>query len=124
MAFKLTLVKTLKFLLILAILLCASFLNYCLQQIFGIWFLPLTIIPIFVASFLEVQLPLTAIIFAGIFDDILLNGFLGLYPSIYMLMEYLISKKMSSYRGNKLFILSFFVLFFVTILVENIFRDT
>lgn len=112
MTFKLTLIKILKFLLILTMLLCVSFLNYCLQQIFGVWSLPLTIIPIFIASFLNWQLPLTLIIFAGILDDIFLNGFLGLYPAIYVLMEYLISEKFSSYRGNKFVILTFFLLFF------------
>ena len=122
MTFELQFIKTLKFLSILAILLCTSFLNYCLQQIFGSWFLPLTIIPIFVASFLEFQFPLTTIIFAGIFDDILLNCFLGLYPALYLLMEYLISEKFPSYRGNKWFIASFFLLFCLIIFLEYTIR--
>ncbi len=123
MKFKLNLTKISKFLLILTMLFCTSFLNYCLQQILGVWFLPLTIIPIFVASFLVWQLPLTSIIFAGFLDDILLNGFLGLYPAIYVLVEYLISEKFSSYRDNKLVILSFFLLFFVMNFVEYTIRN-
>ena len=122
MTFKLTLIKTLKFSLILAMLLCTSFLNYCLQQIFGAWFLPLTIIPIFVTSFLGFQLPLTAILLAGVLDDILLNGFLGIYPALYLLIEYLISEKFSSYKSNKYVILSFFLLFFLIIFSEYTLR--
>lgn len=112
MTIKLTLIKILNFLFILLVLCCISLLNYCLMQVFEAWLLPLTFIPIFLASTLGRKLPIILLLFVGILDDIFTNGFLGLYPALYISMEYCISEKLADYRTNKFFILSFFMLFF------------
>ncbi len=112
MTIKLTLIKALKFLLVLSALLCLSFLNYLLMQIFGVWPLPLTLVPVVIANALGYNLPINLLLIIGISDDVLSNGFLGLYPALYIFIEYLISEQLVEYRANKLFIISFFLLFF------------
>lgn len=111
MTIKSTLIKALKFLLILSALLCISILNCLLMQIFGVWPLPLTLVPVVIANVLGYKLPINLLLLAGILDDVLSNGFLGLYPALYIFIEYLISEKLVKYRANKFFVTSFFMLF-------------
>ncbi|MDR1233875.1 MAG: hypothetical protein LBJ92_01855 [Holosporales bacterium] len=87
------LIKKLKIILsgfcIELICIITSFLSYCLSQVIGPYFVPLTVIPVFVYA-LGAHNPAPGIvaITAGITDDIFLNLPLGTFPFIYIILSY------------------------------------
>lgn len=93
------------------ILLATSFLNYCLMQIFGAYFMPLTAIVLFIAEFSQYNLPITMIAGIGLLDDLLSNGYLGLYAFIYLSLSYFMSTKLQDIANKKYLIISFLVVF-------------
>ena len=110
--------RSIRFLLILGLLLFTSIFNYSLMQLVGSWFLPLTIIAIFLIGYgISNNLKIIAVTIAGLCDDVLSNGFLGLYPAIYLAMNYILTTKLTKYRKNKMLIFSFITI----ILAINVF---
>ena len=102
---------SIRFLSILGLLLCVSILNYSLMQFVGTWFLPLTVVSIFVTgNCIANNSFIISVMIAGLCDDVLSNGFLGLYPSIYLAMDYILSTKLTKYRQSKMLIFSFFTI--------------
>ena len=97
--------------IILVILLATSFLNYCITQVVGTYFLPLTIMLIYFAAILEFEIPIFFIAGIGLFDDSLANGFLGLYAFIYLILSYFVMTKLKDLPGRK-YITGFFILVF------------
>ena len=91
------------------ILFGTSFVNYCITLIFGAWFLPLTIFIIFLLHVWNDEIPLFILLILGLFDDLLADGILGIYPFIYIALEYILSSKLNKYLINKYGIILFFV---------------
>ena len=110
--------RIIRFLSILGLLLFISVFNYSLMQLVGSWFLPLTIIAIFFIGYgITNNLYIIAVMIAGLCDDVLNNGFFGLYSAIYLAMDYILSTKLTKYRKNKMLIFSFLTI----ILAINVF---
>ena len=94
--------------------LSCSLLNYFLVQSVGGYFLPLTIVPIFCAFAYGANFSVVVVFLLGLIDDILMNGTLGIYPTIYLLITYFLctqSKDLNNRRG----LLIAFLLLFITL---------
>lgn len=73
-------------LFIILLCLCISFINYCVIQIVTPYILPLTMIPIAAYSLFSDRSPsLSIAVMAGVVDDAMLNGHLGVFPLVYMI---------------------------------------
>ena len=105
--------KYMQILTVCVILFGTSFINYFIMQICGAWFLPLTILVIFLFHFFNQEIPLYILLLLGFFDDALANGILGIYPFVYIALEYILSSKMNKYFVNKYGLILFFVFVFI-----------
>lgn len=99
--------QLLNLLIITFVCLMASFLNYCLIQAIGVYFLPLTIVPLFLVIVLEYNVSIILVAGLGLIDDVLLNGPFGLFAFLYSGMSYLVYSKMKHIENKKIGIMLF-----------------
>lgn len=98
----------------LALLVCiaTSFVNYCISQAIDAYFLPLTIVSLFLFQLHGVKISVGAVSVIGVIDDIFSGSFLGTFPFIYAAMLYFV-KTRSSPLSDKILILCFILAFLV-----------
>ena len=101
--------KYAKILFLCLVLFGISFFNYFFFFFYGAWFLPLTIFIIFLFHVWNYEIPLCILLILGLFEDSLANGILGIYPFIYVALEYILSSKLNKYLVNKYGLILFFV---------------
>ncbi len=99
-----------------SVCLMSSFFNYCLMQIIGAYFLPITIIPLFLALIFEYKVPIILVAVLGLIDDLMLNGPFGLFAFLYSGMAYFVYSKMRHMTNRK----SAIALFLSMVLLINI----
>jgi hypothetical protein len=69
-----------------------SFLNYCVFTTGIILHVPLTILLIALFFAVDQKIPGSFIIILGIFDDVMMNANIGMFPSIYLIAAYTLSE--------------------------------
>lgn len=72
-------------------LLFFSFLNYCILQIDVPLYIPINTIIIFGILLLGHNIPVSILFFIGIIDDFMMNGYAGLFASLYIAISYIMS---------------------------------
>ncbi|MBQ7524009.1 MAG: hypothetical protein IJT08_00160 [Alphaproteobacteria bacterium] len=99
----------------LASLICiaTSFMNYCVVQAIGAYFLPLTAVSLFLLCLRCVRISVIAVAFIGIIDDVFSDSFLGTFPFLYALMLCLLQTRTSQLSDKTLTLL--FVMIFLGI---------
>ncbi|MDO4975363.1 MAG: hypothetical protein Q4E61_03505 [Alphaproteobacteria bacterium] len=110
--------RLLKVCLAVSFCLLISFINYFITQIVGGYFFPLTMLAIFYCFIIDCPIPASLIFMIGLFDDILLNSFVGTYSLTYSIMAYLLLKLTLSLKQKRILnlvvIVSFLFINYIT----------
>lgn len=104
---------------VISVLVFCSFLNYCIVQIIDPYFLPITIIPIFLAILFGYNIPIVTVILVGILDDIFTNSHLGLFAALYLFITYLLVTNKRFFTNKKISLSVFFIIFILTNIITH-----
>lgn len=104
---------------VISVLVFCSFFNYCVIQIVDPYFLPITIIPVFLSVLLNYKISILTLIAIGILDDIFYNGYIGIFPILYLFITYLMLTNKIFFYNKKISLFVFLLIFILTNIITH-----
>jgi hypothetical protein len=92
----------------------ASFLNYCIIQIFHPYIMPLTMIPVVGYALFSNNAPSIVIaVISGVMDDTMLNTQVGICPMVYIILMHALCLEKQSVITKRIIFLIFLIVFVI-----------